>query len=368
MQTRAQGTAAMLGPYSYFMDLRPRTIRTRVLLQLALSTFLLDCGLCNAQAQTPASSQAAPASQSPTVTTPQPAADSASQLPLPEINKLIRQVVVQQRASWATIRQYTYRTSSSVQELDSHGAAKKTTVKELETICVDVGCFQKLMTIDGKPLSDNAMKRQNDYIDSVVAWRRDWKEKTAAGQPAPPPLKIKVPEDMEDENSISTFVGNFLQWGQQLGTFSNLRRVEFHGRRTIAMDYVGNPHAKSPNLIFGVFRNLAGTVWVDEQDHALVRIEGKVFDDYKVGGGLLADVHKGATLQMEWTKDQQRGVAAGDIQRARLGADHGLRQPQRANRPAMVRLSQVPRKLHDSARCGRGPRRHHWPQPTPSQP
>jgi hypothetical protein len=55
-------------------------------------------------------------------------------------------------------------------------------------------------------------------------------------------------------------------------------------------------------MMDGVFRNLTGTVWVDEQDHALVRIEGKVFEDYKVGGGMLADVHKGATVQMEWTK------------------------------------------------------------------
>lgn len=274
--------------YSYSMDMHVGRIRIGLLARLGFAVFLLAFALCTANSQTPVIGQNS--------------VGQDAQKPLPDVATLIHQVQKQQNTSWKTFRQYTYRMSSSVQELDSHGAAKKTTVKELETICVDVGCFQKLMTIDGKPLSDNAMKRQNDYIDSVVAWRRDWKEKTAAGQPAPPPLKIKVPEDMEDENSISTFVGNFLQWGQQLGTFSNLRRVEFHGRRTIAMDYVGNPHAKSPNLIFGVFRNLAGTVWVDEQDRALVRIEGKVFDDYKVGGGLLADVHKGATLQMEWTR------------------------------------------------------------------
>lgn len=288
MQTRAQGTAAKLGSYSSFMDMHISRIRIKLLALLGLSTFLPVFALCTANAQTPAIGQNS--------------AGQDAQKPLPDVAALIHQVQMQQRVSWKTFRQYTYRMFSSVQELDSHGAAKKTTIKELETICVDVGCFQKLMTIDGKPLADNAMKRQNDYIDSVVAWRRDYKEKTAAKQPPPPPLKIKVPEDMEDENSISTFVGNFLQWGPQLGTFSNLRQVEFHGRRTIAMDYVGNPHAKSPNLIFGVFRNLAGTVWVDEQDHALVRIEGRVIEDYKVGGGLLADVHKGATLQMEWTK------------------------------------------------------------------
>jgi hypothetical protein len=291
----------MIGPYSKCMGPQFRKFRIELLALLSLSQLLTIVGLRSAQAQTPA--QPALAVQSQPATSSQSSATSGAQRPLPEINALIRQVVVQQRASWATIRQYTYRTSSSVQELDSQGAAKKTTIKELETICVDVGCFPKLMTIDGKPVSDKAMKRQNDYIDSVVAWRRDSKEKTAAGQSPPPPLKIKEPEDMEDENSFCAFfVENFLQFGPQLGMFSNLRRVEFHGRQTIIMDYLGNPHAKSPNLMTGVFRSLAGTVWVDEQDRALVRIEGRVIEDYKVGGGLLADIHKGATLQMEWTK------------------------------------------------------------------
>ncbi len=90
--------------------------------------------------------------------------------------------------------------------------------------------------------------------------------------------------------------------GPQLGTFSNVRRVELHGRPSFAVDYMGNPHAKSHSLLEGVFRNLSGTVWVDEQDHALERVEGLVYQDYKVGGGILADVHKGATVQMEWTK------------------------------------------------------------------
>jgi hypothetical protein len=222
---------------------------------------------------------------------------------LPDINTLIRQVRAQQRASWRTIQQYTYRSVNSEQDFDSHGAVKKTTTKEIEPFCVDVGCFLKLLAVDGKPISDDAMKRQNDNIDSQIAWIKERNEKIAAGQPPPPPLKRKKSDEVGDENAFyANFLMSFLQVGPQLGTFSNLRRVELHGRATIAIDYMGNPHAKSQTLLEGVFRNLAGTVWVDEQDRALARIEGHVFEDYKVGGGLLADVHKGATLQMEWTK------------------------------------------------------------------
>jgi hypothetical protein len=41
---------------------------------------------------------------------------------------------------------------------------------------------------------------------------------------------------------------------------------------------------------------------VDEQDHAMVRVEGHFFDDFKVGGGLVADIHKGSWFESTWTK------------------------------------------------------------------
>jgi len=277
----------MLGPYSYFMDLRPRTIRTRVLLQLALSTFLLDCGLCNAQAQTPASDQTAPTSQSLHAARPQPAIGSASERPLPEINSLMVQVEAQEKASRKTIKQYIYRTISTEQDLDSHGAVKKTTTVERQFFCVNVACFNKLLSRDGKPLSTDELKKQNERIDQRIAEARERSEKIAAGEP--PPKK----QD-SDEITFARFL--------ELGTFSNPRRLQLHGRDTIAIDYAGDPHAKSRNVMEGAIRNLAGTVWVDEQDHALVRIEAHFFQDYKVAGGLLADVHKGASFQSEWTK------------------------------------------------------------------
>ena len=271
------------------MHMQVRTVRIEFSALLGLSMFLTVVGVCSAGAQTPAPGQAA--------------TGAISQQPLPGVDELIRQVKAQQGVSSKTIRRYTYRTVDSEQDLDSHGTVKKTTTKELETICVDIRCYQKLLAEDGKPLSDDRVKRQNDEIDRENAWFKDRNDRHAAGQPPPPPLKIKESDEVGDENSVfANYVGAFLQFGPQLGTFSNLRRVELHGRATIAMDYLGNPHAKSLNLLFGVFRNLAGTVWVDEQDRALVRMEGRVFEDYKVGGGLLADVHKGATLQMEWTK------------------------------------------------------------------
>jgi hypothetical protein len=224
--------------------------------------------------------------------------------PLPDIDGLIRQVTAQQRASRKTLSQYTYRSLDSEQILDSHGSVKKTTTKDFETFCImNAGCFHRLTSVDGKPLPEDAMKRQNDEIDSKIAWIKERNEKIAAGQAPPPPLKSKKSDEFDDDDGVyAYFISMFLQAGPRLGTFSNVRRIMWHDRPSIAIDYIGNPNAKSQSLIEGVFRNLSGTVWMDEQDHALVRFEGRVYQDYKVGGGLLADVHKGATVQMDWIR------------------------------------------------------------------
>jgi len=206
---------------------------------------------------------------------------------LPEINSLMVQVEAQEKASRKTIKQYIYRMIDTEQDFDSHGAVKKTTTVEREFFCVNVACFNKLLARDGKPLSGDELKKEDERIDQRIAEAKERNQKIAAGEP--PPKKKD-----SDEITFARFL--------ELGTFSNPRRVQLHGRDTIAIDYTGDPHAKSRNVVEGAIRNLAGTVWVDEQDHALVRIEAHFFQDYKVVGGLLADVHKGASFQSEWTK------------------------------------------------------------------
>jgi len=266
------------------MGMHIRMIRSGLLARLGIAVFLIIFALCTGNAQTQAADQSS--------------AGQDAQKPLPDVATLIHQVQTQQKTSWKTFRQYTYRSKFTEQDLDSHGAVKKTTSNDFESTCVDIACFTKLLARDGKPISDDEMKKENENIDRRLAEFRERKAQSASsGQP--PAQKKK---DSDNCGSYENCLWHFLAVGPQLGTFSNVRRVDLHGRPSIAVDYTGNPHAKANSMLDGVFRNLAGTVWVDEQDHALVRIEGKVFEDYKVGGGMLADIHKGATLQMEWTK------------------------------------------------------------------
>src|ERR1039458_3277994 len=132
-----------------------------------------------AAASTPAPPSASPAKTSNRSREVDPLAGR----PLPDINSLMVQVEAQEKASRKTIKQYIYRSINTEQDLDSHGAVKKTTTVEREFFCVNVACFNKLISRDGKPLSGDELKKQNERIDQRIAEAKARNEKIAAGQP-----------------------------------------------------------------------------------------------------------------------------------------------------------------------------------------
>jgi hypothetical protein len=82
-------------------------------------------------------------------------------------------------------------------------------------------------------------------------------------------------------------------------TVSNPRRISFHGRSTLAFDFIGDPHAKAKDTNQNVAKKMAGTVWFDEADHQVARLEVHLYDNFRLGGGLLASVQKGSTIDVE---------------------------------------------------------------------
>ena len=80
---------------------------------------------------------------------------------------------------------------------------------------------------------------------------------------------------------------------------SNPRRTSLNGRNTLAYDFIGDPHAKSHGMAEGAARKIAGTVWVDEADREVARLEARFDDTFRVGGGFVATIQKGTSLIFE---------------------------------------------------------------------
>jgi hypothetical protein len=211
-------------------------------------------------------------------TSPAPDKPSPSAQDLPAIPQLLLDVERNQKTSEAGKKDYTYHLHVEQQELDHKGNIKKTETTDSESLTIDGIRVDRVVARDGKPLSPKDAQKESDKIDKEVAKAKEHREKLAAqGKPT----------DAHGDDLLT--VSRILE----LGTFSNPRRIDLNGRSTLVLDYVGDPNAKTHNETEKVFRNLVGTVWVDEQDRVLVRGQGHFLHDFKVGGGLVLNIHQG---------------------------------------------------------------------------
>ena len=80
---------------------------------------------------------------------------------------------------------------------------------------------------------------------------------------------------------------------------SNPRRVALNGRATLAFDFAGDRHAAAHGMEQNAEKKSAGTVWIDEADRQVARLEVRLDDNFHIGGGLLASFQKGTRIDIE---------------------------------------------------------------------
>ncbi|HTD95436.1 MAG TPA: hypothetical protein VK627_00845 [Edaphobacter sp.] len=211
----------------------------------------------------------------------------AGDRPLPDIPTLMHEVEAHQKASEAIQKDYLFRSVETQQELDGHGGVKKTAVKEYDVFWMNGVPVHRLMKKDGRELSADEQKKESERIDKEAAKAKARRAK------AEEQGKETDPRGHE-EITVSRFL--------ELGSFTNARRVQSNGRDTIAVDFTGDPKAKTRSRVEDVIRDLAGTVWVDEEDRVLSKVEGRFLNSFKIGVGLVANIQKGTSFGMEQRK------------------------------------------------------------------
>jgi hypothetical protein len=207
--------------------------------------------------------------------------------PLPDIPSMMREVESHQKVAEAIQKDYLYRSMETQQELDGQGRVKKTATREFDVFWSNGVPVHRMTKKDGRELTAEEQKKESDRIDRQVAKARERRDKAAAQGKETDPRG-------EEEITVSRFL--------ELGSFTNARRVKINGRDTIAVDYAGDPKAKTRSRAEEVIRDLVGTLWVDEQDRALVKVEGHFLNSFKIGGGLVVNIQKGTSFGMQQRK------------------------------------------------------------------
>jgi hypothetical protein len=204
-----------------------------------------------------------------------------SDRPLPDVPTLMHEVEEHQRAAEAIQKNYLYHEVATEQRSDG----KRIETDEFDVFWLNGVQVHKRTRKNGKDLTADEQRKESERIDKEVKKSQERKAK-ASGQ--------ETDSHGKEEVTVSRFL--------ELGTFSNPRRELHKGRDTIVIDYAGNPKAKTRNRLESVIRDLSGTLWVDEQDRAITRLEGRFANAYKIGGGLVMSIKKDTSFSMEQRK------------------------------------------------------------------
>jgi outer membrane lipoprotein-sorting protein len=212
--------------------------------------------------------------------------------PLPDIPTLLASVTANQDHLEQVLENYTYTETTSERELNDRGVM---TEKESETheLTFYKGVrIRRLIAKNHQPLSaaeqakvDKGIAQSLEQLDKHLAQRVERARRDGRSPSDPDP----------DEHSNRVSLADILRASK----LTNPRREVFGGRRVIVFDFEPEPTYKPRKDYEKLFGKTAGVIWVDDADRQIVRMEARLIDSFKVGGGLLASLQKGGMFTFE---------------------------------------------------------------------
>ena len=195
---------------------------------------------------------------------------------LPDPRQLMRDVVDHQKQVDKIRENYTYSSMQIVQDIDGDGRVTKTESDENEAFFVNGHAIERTVKKNGKPLDAHDEQKETGRVTKLVQKA----EMTPRDQPLEGP-SISISRVLE------------------IMDVSAPRRETFRGRPTIVFDFVGRKDAKTHGIAEEASKKLKGTMWIDEADREVAHLEVTFYDNFHVGGGLVANVQKGSNFRFD---------------------------------------------------------------------
>jgi hypothetical protein len=196
--------------------------------------------------------------------------------PLPDPGQLKQRAIANMKKSEEALERYLCLVHGEYEELDGNGGIKKRETRSLERFFVNGARIDHVLARDGKDLQGGDAKKEQDRVNKEVKKYSD-------------PKEVSKRQD-RTERQFDMFLR-----AQRL---ANGRRETRDGRSTLVYDLTGDPNFRPKSLEERFAQAVTGRMWMDEEAGTPVEIRIETARDVKMGGGLLANLHKGFTLHL----------------------------------------------------------------------
>jgi len=203
-----------------------------------------------------------------------------------DVKVLLREVIEREPQTNIKYGEYTFTAKQTERELDDRGETKKETVYVWDIFLAPNGNgMGKLVSQNNKPLpAERAAKEEKRVADFL-----------AANEKAGPPTR-------KGEGGFHIQLGSYgfgLTDILRASEFVAPRRERYQDRDAVVFDFRPRPDFKPKTKTDEILKKLVGLIWIDPVDKVVMRIEARSTDDFKVGGGLLMNVSRGAGFVFE---------------------------------------------------------------------
>ena len=182
---------------------------------------------------------------------------------------------------------YTYRERVTEVRFNPFGAIGTGPIEIYEVYPVVPGqlTYRRLVERDGAPTPPaELLLADRQFLARYHQWQRDLAREGQDERQAR--LKREAAEREKDRARATEAVGLF--------QFTLERRDTLEGQPVILVRFAPKPNVQPSSREGRVAASFAGTAWIHEHEHEVMRVEAEAVDDTVFGYGVVARLHKGA--------------------------------------------------------------------------
>jgi hypothetical protein len=199
----------------------------------------------------------------------------AGDAPLPDPQVLRQRAIASEEKQEKDRENYSCTVRQEDYEFNNDGSVKRKHATVRDRFFVNGWSVGHVLERDGKPLSGDDARKEQERIDKLVNKYSNAKRAE------------KAEEQMERRLDV------FLKAQR----FSNGHREQRNGRSIVVYDLAGDPNFHPQKLEERMMQALSGRIWVDEELGVLQELKLQTDRDLKLAGGL-ANLHKGFQLHV----------------------------------------------------------------------
>lgn len=208
-----------------------------------------------------------------------------------DIGAMLRDVDHNQEIIDERVGEYTYTEKRTERKINDKGEVTEETVGLFEVYPVPGReSVRKLISENGVPLSAEKAAKEEKRVSEALEKAERERVKAVEKRRKDTLGGNKRRSDRDDVG-----IADFLSAAEMVSP----RRERLRDRDAIVFDFRPRAGYKPKTSVESIITKLAGVVWIDPVDNQVMRLEARLIESYKMGGGLLASVRPGTAVVFE---------------------------------------------------------------------